>query len=262
MYLIDSHCHLHDPEFFSTAASEAALGRAAAAGVQQIICIGTDPEDSLTAQRFSGQHPGVFWSFGVHPSEWQKWLTLSSSAKADFLSQAFSGSDSRPIAIGEVGLDYHYGNSDRAEQIRLFEEMIDIALRHQLPLIFHIREAFDDFFTIIQNFPTATGVIHSFTDNKKNLRRSLEHGFYIGVNGLATYSTLPTPPTERMLLETDAPFLTPEPFRGTINESAYIKEIAAFIATKLGVSRQEIAEQTTQNVHNLFQLPSTILCQP
>lgn len=257
MHLIDSHCHLHDTQFFQPAAAAAALEKAAQRNVQQIVCIGTDVEDSLAAQNFATSHQGAFWSFGVHPSEWQKWQAVPADTRSQLIETAFKNHS--PIAIGEVGLDYHYGSADRAEQIQLFEQMLDLASQYHLPVIFHIREAFDDFFAVIANFPNLTGVVHSFTDNKKNLRRSLERGFYIGVNGLATYSTLPTPPLERTLLETDAPFLTPEPFRGTINEPAYIREIAAFLATKLGVSEQIIAEQTTQNVQNLFRLPSSVL---
>ena len=258
MHLIDSHCHLHDTQFFQPAAAEAALKKAAKQNVKQIVCVGTDLADSCAAQKFAASHQGVFWSFGVHPSEWRTWQSAAADVRSQLVATTFQNHP--PSAIGEVGLDYHYGSTDRAEQLRLFEQMLDLASQHYLPVIFHVREAFDDFFAVIANFPNLTGVVHSFTDNKKNLRRSLELGFYIGVNGLATYSTLPTPPLERILLETDAPFLTPEPFRGTINEPAYIREIAAFLTTKLGVSEQIIAEQTTQNVQNLFRLSSSVLC--
>ena len=98
------------------------------------------------------------------------------------------------------------------------------------------------------------GVIHSFTDNKKNLNKSLDRGFYIGINGLATYSTLPTPPLDRILLETDAPFLAPVPHRGQKNHPGYIKDIAKWLATKMQVDEQEIARKTSQNVENLFRI--------
>jgi TatD DNase family protein len=158
-----------------------------------------------------------------------------------------------PIAIGEVGLDYHYEGYNREAQIRLFEEMLQLAVDNDLPLSFHVREAFDDFFPVVANFPGVRGVVHSFSDNKKNLKRILnETEFYVGVNGMATYSTLPTPPLERILLETDAPFLTPVPFRGIINECAYIRNIAEWLAAKLSISFDVIEEATTQNAEQLF----------
>ena len=118
----------------------------------------------------------------------------------------------------------------------------------------NIQNLFDDFFAILGNFSTQNlrGVVHSFTDNKKNLNRSLEHGFYIGVNGLATYSTLPLPPLERILLETDAPFLSPVPYRGQTNEPSHIKEIATWLATKLQLALPVVVNQTSKNTEDLF----------
>ena len=162
---------------------------------------------------------------------------------------------SRLIAIGEVGLDYHYDGYDRTAQIKLFEEMLQLATDNNLPVSFHVREAFDDFFPVAANFPKIRGVVHSFSDNKKNLKRILtETDFYVGVNGMATYSTLPTPPLERILLETDAPFLTPKPFRGIINEPAYRPEIAKWLSGKLGVDYQTIERETTKNAEQLFHI--------
>ena len=245
-YLIDSHCHLHDQEFFVPATQLSGLKNAKLNQVDKIVCIGTDHQDSLNAQRFVQEHPEshLFWSYGIHPSEWQ-----ASRSAVDFEKQ-----ECPPIAIGEVGLDYHYGYLDQKQQIALFEEMIQLAIDQNLPLIFHIREAFDDFFAILGNFSTQNlrGVVHSFTDNKKNLNRSLEHGFYIGVNGLATYSTLPLPPLERILLETDAPFLSPVPYRGQTNEPSHIKEIATWLATKLQLALPVVVNQTSKNTEDLF----------
>ena len=152
-----------------------------------------------------------------------------------------------------MGLDYHYEGYDREAQIRLFEQMLQLAKGNELPVSFHVREAYDDFFPILANFPKIRGVVHSFTDNKKVLRRILdETDFYVGINGLATYSTLPTPPLERILLETDAPFLTPNPFRGIINEPAYVRRVAEWLSRKLGQEYQSIEVETTKNARKLF----------
>ena len=131
--------------------------------------------------------------------------------------------------------------------------MLQLAIDNDLPVSFHVREAFADFFAVVENFPTVRGVVHSFTDSKKVLKRILnETEFYVGVNGLATYSTLPLPPLERILLETDAPFLAPVPYRGTINEPAYVADIAKWLTAKLGVPMQDVIEMTSKNAERLF----------
>ena len=240
--LVDSHCHLHDREFFSAEEVEECLKRAREAGVEKIICIGTSHEDSLAAQEFAAAHANVYWTYGIHPEN----ATRRGLVKP-FLSSA------RPVAIGEVGLDYHYEGYDREGQIRLFEEMLQLAVNNNLPVSFHVREAFSDFFPVVANFPGVRGVVHSFTDSKKVLKRILnETEFYVGVNGLATYSTLATPPLERILLETDTPFLAPVPYRGSKNEPAYIAEIAKWLSGKLGVPLEQVAEITTENAERLF----------
>ena len=246
-YLIDSHCHLHDRQFFSAEQAEEMLKRAEEKNVRRVVCIGTDPEDSLAACRFANEHPEVYWTYGIHPEEVGRYMT-----------RGLPQDTAKLVAIGEVGLDYHSEGYNREAQIRLFEEMLQLALDNDLPLSFHIRNAFADFFPVVANFPGVRGVVHSFTDSKKTLRRILETtNFYVGVNGLATYSTLPTPPLERILLETDAPFLTPAPFRDIINEPGYIREIAQWLSDKLGVEIEKIERETTQNATRLYRLPDT-----
>ena len=253
--LVDSHCHLHDREFYSDEEVKTAILSAKAAGVEKIVCIGTNHADSLNAQSFARTHENVFWTYGVHPSEWD-----DDREAPDF-------SDYPPVAIGEVGLDYHYGSEDREEQKSLLREMLNLAEKYRLPLSFHIREAFDDFFAILAEYPDNhfRGVIHSFSDSKSNLQKCLDYGFYIGVNGLATYAGVPLAPVEKILLETDAPFLVPAPYHqrhkegdgspiwGLVkNEPKYIKTIAEFVAEKQGISLEEVAEITTKNVKDLF----------
>lgn len=245
--LIDTHCHLHDREFFSEKQALEMLEQATKNDVQKIICIGTSHEDSLQAKEFADEHDGVYWTYGIHPEHAKIGHQIEDCA--------LEGESELPIAIGEVGLDYHYEGHSREAQIHLFEEMLQLAMEHDLPVSFHVREAFTDFFPVVANFPGITGVVHSFTDNKKVLKRVLnETDFYVGVNGLATYSTLPLPPLERILLETDAPFLAPTPNRGKINQPAYIADIADWLAKKLDISLKEVAEVTTENAADLFRL--------
>lgn len=245
--LIDSHCHLHDPQFFTPEQAEDCVRRANEANVKKIICIGTDPDDSLVARDFAKSHKDVYWTYGIHPEE-----TSHGFDKDIVWDDSFN-----PVAIGEVGLDYHYEGYNRDAQIRLFEQMLQLAADNDLPVAFHVREAFGDFFPVVENFPGVRGVVHSFTDSKKVLKRILnETEFYIGVNGLATYSTLPLPPLERILLETDAPFLAPVPHRGDTNEPAYTADIAKWLTDKLELPFEEIEKTTTKNTENLFDLTS------
>ena len=254
-YLIDTHCHLHDSEFFTAKQANAMLTRAFKNDVEKIICIGTSPKDSEEAHQFikkalEPNRPDIYWTFGIHPEK------AKNIAKVKSLTENLRfDKEDLPVAIGEVGLDYHYEGYNQRAQARLLEIMLQLASDYGLPLSFHVREAFDDFLPILANFPGARGVVHSFSDNKKHLRQILNTTeLYIGVNGLATYSTLPTPPLERIVLETDAPFLTPKPFRGIINEPGYVRAVAEWLADKLGEDFDTIEKVTTKNAKRLFNL--------
>lgn len=300
-YLIDTHCHLHDTEWFTPEQAEDFLREAYDNNVREVIVIGTDPDDSANARKFAASHDNVYWTYGIHPEFADKWqggndtfepalhdqpflseswtsepqadagrdqraervgpesITLMKKEMADHAIQA--NDVSRLVAIGEIGLDYHYDGYNRDAQIHLFEHMLQLAQDLDLPVSLHIREreAFADVWPILDNFLSVKGVVHSFTGSKQELRRALERDFYIGVNGLATYSTLPLPPLEKMLLETDAPFLTPVPFRGTINKPGYVSNIATYLAGKLGVAEVNLVEQTTKNARQLFRLRDPII---
>lgn len=260
-YLIDTHCHLQAPDFYTPEQQAEFLQSAIDNNVRQIICIGTSPEESAQARAFAIAHDNVFWTYGIHPEYASNYTDTQISVERDQLRAqlATARPENRPVAIGEIGLDYHYDGYDRAAQIQLFEQMLQFAQDFHLPVSLHIREAFADAWSILDNFPSVRGVVHSFTGSKKDLKQALSRDFYIGVNGLATYTTPPLPPLEKMLLETDAPFLTPVPFRGTINQPGYVRNIATYLAEKLGVAEVNIAEQTTKNARQLFQLRSPIL---
>ena len=248
------------------------IKRADKNGVKRIVCIGTDPTDSLAAQKFAEKHKNVYWTYGIHPEnaelKSQRGGFRSAAARDLAPSARGDGPDGRdpewdsnsasPVAIGEIGLDYHSDGYNRKAQIKLFEEMLQLAKDNDLPVSFHVRNAFDDFFPVVANFPEVRGVVHSFTDSKKVLKRILETtDYYVGVNGLATYSTLPTPPLNRILLETDAPFLTPVPFRGIINEPAYILNIAQWLSEKLDLDFETVEKETTLNAGRLYRFQDT-----
>ncbi|MBR5046400.1 TatD family hydrolase [Candidatus Saccharibacteria bacterium] len=281
---------MHDTEFFEPSQAEEMIKRAHKNNVQKIICIGTDLEDSVAACEFASKHDNVYWTYGIHPENYEKASEIVFSrpwrpmGQAELESHSGSrrsrpsprgeranpraaalrnppswGSNSAcPIAIGEIGLDYHSDGYNREAQIKLFEQMLQLAQDNDLPVSFHVRNAFEDFFAVTANFPKIRGVVHSFTDSKKVLKRIVETtDYFIGVNGLATYSTLPTPPLERILLETDAPFLTPVPFRGIINEPAYVYNIAEWLSQKFGVEFEKIEKETTSNAERLYNFQNT-----
>ena len=240
--LIDSHCHLHDLEYYE-GEKEAVLQRAVDADIQKVITIGTDPDDSLVAQKFALEHENVFSTWGVHPEYAGKINDFKLPKDRDKI-----------VAIGEVGLDYHYGDENRQEQIALLEKILQEAQDGSLPVVFHVRDAFSDFWPIVDSFKLSGAVVHSFSDNQENLEESLKRDFYIGVNGLATFAKLPMAPIEKILLETDAPFLTPVPFRGKINEPSYVRFVAEWLAKEKSLSFAEVANITTRNTETLFQI--------
>lgn len=252
--LIDSHCHIHDQKTYEFALSRAQkktfqaedyapeklLTRAHANGIEKLICIGTSHEDSLKARDFAKSHKNVFWSYGIHPDEAENY-------QIDFAGL--------PVAIGEIGLDYRNGTKTREPQFKLLEQMLQLAKDNNLPCIFHIREAFDDFFAVLRNFPEIKrAVVHSFSDSKENLEKCLNEDFYIGVNGLATFADIPLPPLDRVLLETDSPFLAPVPHRGEVDEPAFVKNIANFLAIHYRTTFEDIAKITTENAERLFRI--------
>lgn len=247
-YLVDTHCHIHEPyelplkEVFE--ASHDAL-------VKQVICVGTNVESSQQAITFAEKNEGVFAAIGVHPHD-------TDGGYGQIAALARTGS-SKLVAVGEIGLDYFYTHSPKEVQIEALKQQIEVALKHNLPIIFHVREAFDDFWPIFEQYEGIRGVLHSFTDSKQNMQKAIDKGLYIGVNGISTFTkdevqkaTFDSIPLDRILFETDAPFLTPAPYRGKINQPAYVKIVAEHHASRRDISLKEIAAASTQNARTLF----------
>ena len=249
---IDTHCHLNFPQYNQDRAM--VIGNAKKARVKQFIVPGVDQDSVASVLALPKKYPGiVFAAVGYHPYEAQR--------NPDVSRLPISGI----VAIGEIGLDYHMYKGEVAlgkkqNQKILFEEQLRLALRHKLPVIMHCREAFDDFFSVLDSLPTMPrGVIHCFSGGLVDVRMAKERKFFIGIDGNLTYSqhlqTInPEIPLEMLLLETDAPFLTPVPHRGTRNEPKYIPLIAQHIAQLHKTTTEEVERQTTINAQNLFAL--------
>jgi TatD DNase family protein len=244
----DTHCHIHEAGY---ADSEGAFTRAQATGVTKLLLVGTDNVTSTQAVTFAETHDGTWASVGAHPHDakdgYQTVVELVTK-KSDKL-----------VAIGEIGLDYFYTHSPKDVQIAAFEAQLQLAVDARLPVIFHVRESFEDFWPILANFPGVRGVLHSFTDTMDNLERGLSEGLYIGVNGISTFSKTNQAvwdaiPLEKMLLETDSPFLTPAPHRGKVNEPAFVRHVAEYHALRREVELEHLARVTSANASTLFSI--------
>jgi len=251
--LIDTHCHVHESDY--PIDGETVIRNATDAGVMQMICIGSSETSSREAVEFASKHDEAFASVGVHPHYAKDGI----GKIEDYINQK------DVVAIGEIGLDYYYTNSPREDQIKILKQQIELAIKYDLPIIFHVREAYDDFWSVIDEFKSANirGVLHCFTDTIENANQAINRGLYIGVNGISTFTKedsqkvmFASLPLNKILLETDAPFLTPNPLRGKVkvNEPAFIKEIAQHVSSILNIPFDEVAKTTTANARSLFNL--------
>lgn len=268
MELVDTHCHIQSAglsqgerstrELWATTpelTGDSLVRSARQAGVTRLICVGCDMPDSQLAISFARRHENCWASIGLHPHE-----AAGYSGNQPLLSQfAALASQPKVVAIGECGLDFYYDHAPRTAQLEVLKFQMELALEHDLPLIFHVRDAFDDFWPIFEQYKGLRGVLHSFTDSLQNLHKALEHDLYVGVNGIATFAKNPAQldvyraiPLEKLLLETDAPFLTPTPYRGSINEPRQISTIADFVSDLRGERREILSDATTSNALRLF----------
>ncbi len=249
--LIDTHCHIHDSEFYLENREEA-YKESVDADVT-MICVGTDERSSREVVDFVATHDRTYGIVGVHPHEAKHgWSDIE---------RILSEDHEKIIGIGEIGLDYFYSHSTKEIQIEALEAQLQLALTYDLPVSFHVREAFDDFWPIFDQYPGIRGVLHSFTDTQQNLDKALERGLYIGINGISTFTkdelqkeVYKNVPIEHILLETDAPFLTPAPLRGKMNLPAYVGRVAEHQAMLKSVLPDEIIRRTTQNAKVLFRI--------
>ena len=269
--LIDTHCHIHEawrsvngPDATARLwdkggrpAAEEIIAGALQAGVGQMICVGTTLVDSQMGIEFAAQHDHVVASIGIHPHEAKSHVNFS-----DMLKKFASLADKpKVVAVGECGLDFFYEHSPREEQERALRFQIELALEHDLPMIFHVREAFEDFWRIFDDYHGIRGVIHSFSAGEKELAQVVERGLHVGLNGIMTFTkkaeqlaAARAVPLDRLLLETDAPFLTPEPFRGKICLPEHVRVTAEFLAELRGEALETLAAATTANAKKLFRL--------
>ncbi len=260
--LIDSHAHIHFDDYSNDL--EQILINAKNNYISAIITVGTDLEDSKKATNFvlnpmvTTKANGIelYSTVGIHPHE-------ASLGKKAFLGIDRMVKDGKYqkviVAVGECGLDYFKNHSTKREQYNMLEMQLKLAQDCSLPVVFHVRDAWEDFFSIIKNYPNTKGVIHSFTGHIDEVYKANEIGLFFGLNGIMTFSkdqdqlvAAKTISQNKILLETDCPFLSPIPYRGKRNEPSYLESTAKFLAKLRGEDFTAFVEQTTKNTKELF----------
>lgn len=259
--LIDTHCHIQEPSYPE---ADLSLEEATKSGVTSCICVGTNLETSAQAVQFAKEHQDykVYASVGIHPHEAGDPLSLNPRTWRELESLAAAP---EVVAIGEFGFDFFYNSAGESLELqtRLAKKHLDLAAKLKLPIILHIREGFQPFLSLIEQYPEVRGVVHSFSDSPEVLEivLALPNNFYISLNGIMTFTKDPRQlesakmvPLDRLLLETDSPFLTPPPLRGKINSISNVKLVAKFLAELRQESPSCLAAATTKNAKKLFNI--------
>lgn len=254
--MIDSHCHLDNPQFDPD--REAVIDRALAAGVERMVVIGTGegPPDLEAGIRLADRYEPIYATVGVHPHDASKATPETFQRLAEFLKHP------KVVALGEIGLDYHYDHSPREVQREVFLEQMRIAGKARKPIVIHTREAWEDTLALLEEHwkPAGLGgIMHCFSGGPEQAERCLDLGFHLSFGGILTFpksaevqEAARTAPSNRILIETDAPYLAPVPHRGKRNEPAFVAETARRLAQLRGVTPEEIAQTTTTNFRALL----------
>jgi TatD DNase family protein len=249
--LVDSHCHLDFPDFVPE--REAVIARAREAGIGTMLTISTRLDEFPAVRAIAEAHDDIWCSVGAHPHE--------AADHADRTAEELAALAAHPrvVGIGETGLDFHYDNSPREVQERVFRAHIAASQQSGLPLIVHAREADAEVARVLAEEGAGAGVLHCFSSGRGLAEAALELGFYISISGIVTFrkaeelrDIVRDVPLDRLLVETDAPYLAPVPYRGKRNEPAYVAATAAAVATLKGIGPDELAATTTDNFFRLF----------
>ena len=261
MEFVDTHCHPYFDELLTDL--NGVLQRAHKAGVNKMICVGVSLEDSRQAIKFAAGHNNVWASAGVHPHGAKGFNSQTEDELRELLnpSTSLGAGGSKIVATGEIGLDYYRLNSPKEEQLSALRAQIEIAIQARLPIIFHVRDAWADFWQVFDDYQGLRGVIHSFTGGAKQLEQTLSRGLYVALNGIITFTrdqalldAAKKMPLDKLVLETDAPFLTPATDKGQVCEPRHVRMVAEFLAELRVENLKEIASITTTNAEDLFGL--------
>ena len=252
MYMIDSHAHIYLPEFAEERAE--LMKRSNAAGVKKILMPAIDSSTHEMMLQTENECSDCLAMMGLHPCSVNEAYTKElEKVEAYLASRKF-------VAVGEIGLDFYWDKTFTAEQYTAFHKQIEWALLYSLPIVIHSRNATDECIEVIKQYPTLTGVFHCFSGNVDQAQQIIETNFLLGIGGVVTFKNagldkvIEQMGIDKVILETDAPYLAPVPYRGKRNEPAYVKLVAQKIASILGISVEDVEELTTNNAINLFKL--------
>lgn len=247
--MIDTHCHISCDDYDDI---NSLILKLVNAGIKKVIVNGYDMKSNLEVLSLVNKYDIVYGALGFHPND----LDSFNDEDITFLEDHIN--DDKIVAIGEIGLDYHYDGYDKNKQIYAFKKQLDIAKKNKKPIIVHSRDAIQDTYDILSGY-SLTGSIHAFSGSLEMAKQFVNLGYYLGVGGVVTYKNgrklrevLECIDLEYILLETDSPYLTPEPYRGTKNDSSYIPLIASKIAEIKECSFEYVVEITTKNASSLF----------
>ncbi len=246
----DTHCHLYS-EYFDN--QDEIRDAALLNGINRVINNGCDQKSNAEILALLPKYDYMYGAIGIHPEQVHNYKMEDIAYVAEHLK------DSKVVALGEIGLDYHYEKESRAEQIKLLETQLEIAEKENVPVVIHSREATDDVMTCLKKYKVR-GVIHSFSGSLEEAQEYIKMGFLLGINGVITFKNSNIKDVfkkidlEHIILETDAPYLTPHPNRGKRNEPKYVKDIAEFVANLKGVSLETLAEITNENIKRVFNI--------
>ncbi len=261
MRYFDTHAHYYDGRFSEelTLSADELIGALLSGEVSYIVNVGTSPDTSREAIRQASCHQNMYSAIGIHPSDTRFLFDLEGELcdiEGLILDKA-----SKCVALGEIGLDYHYPDTDKEKQMRYFRAQMALAEKRGMPVVIHDREAHEDIMTVIREYPNVTGILHSFSGSVEMARELVKLGYYISFSGTLTFTNARRPkevaaslPPERILIETDAPYLAPHPKRGTLNHSGNLKYTNATLAEILGITPEECAVLTEENAKRVFGL--------
>ncbi len=261
MRYFDTHAHYYDGRFSEelTLSADELIGALLSGEVSYIINVGTSPSTSREAIRQASQNENMYTAIGIHPSDTRFLFDLE--GELSDIERLILDKASKCVALGEIGLDYHYPDTDKDKQMRYFKAQMALAEKLKIPVVIHDREAHEDIMTVIREYPNVTGILHSFSGSVEMARELIKLGYYISFSGTLTFTNARRPkevaaalPQERILIETDAPYLAPHPKRGTLNHSANLKYTNATLAEILGISQKECAALTEENAKRAFGL--------
>ncbi len=253
--MIDTHCHLADEKFDADLLQ--VIANAKAAGVHHMICIADTMAEGEKCLQIAKKHEQIFCTIGVHPH-----VAKDFDLAKDPERMRQIAAEEKCVAIGEIGLDYHYMNSPKDTQQRVFEKQLALAKELDLPAVVHCREAVGDLWTLINHVKPAKLVVHCCTETWADIERFVAAGYFLSFTGIATYpksdairGVIRHCPMSQLMIETDSPYLAPVPHRGKRNEPAFVKEVLACVAEIKGITAAEADTQTTKNAVEFFGLP-------